>query len=494
MTQYRFHIVGQDTKFSTRSFTGFEALSTPYRFELELSSPQLIEDVETLLWQSCEFKMSAARERTVRGMVTEVAVTHKVNNEYFYTLTMQPAFWGLNKEIGCEVYLATTVIDCISDVLAKPRVGLQISFDMKVSETYEEQEIICKYNESSFHFVSRLMEHYGLYYYFEDQDGVEKLVITDNKIVHQKLEADKYRYYGPTGLDQLERENTISQFVQQRKIQSKNVLLKSYNYEKPDLEVEGVASINDKGVGQQYVYGEHFTVRKQGNMLAKLKAEQLNTQANLCNAQAGDHQMAPGGTFTLNGHFIADLNQDYLIVSVTHKGQAGSAENDLSYENTIECLSTQYQYRCEEKTPKAKIVGLINATIDAAGSDPNKMMDDQGRYKVRLPFDLSNPNEGKASHWVRMLTDFSDSEGGVCFPLRKGTEVKLACEHGDPNRFVIVGAVTNPNTPSVVNETNVNDHVIKTPSGSTISMSDGPSSSEVHIFSGDGNSFIKITS
>ena len=79
-------------------------------------------------------------------------------------------------------------------------------------------------------------------------------------------------------------------------------------------------------------------------------------------------------------------------------------------------------------------------------------LDGQGRYKVKMPFDLSGRQEGKASHWLRMVQPYAGTDHGMHFPLHKGTEVLLTFVEGDPDRPIIAGAVPNPEKPSVIND------------------------------------------
>ena len=45
----------------------------------------------------------------------------------------------------------------------------------------------------------------------------------------------------------------------------------------------------------------------------------------------------------------------------------------------------------------------LNAKVDGAGSGQYAELDELGRYKVILPFDLSGRKDGKASAWLRMM-------------------------------------------------------------------------------------------
>jgi len=67
----------------------------------------------------------------------------------------------------------------------------------------------------------------------------------------------------------------------------------------------------------------------------------------------------------------------------------------------------------------------MNAIVDASGDSPYAEIDDEGRYKVVLPFDLSYKSGGKASRYVRMMQPYEGSDYGMHFPLHKGVEVLL---------------------------------------------------------------------
>ncbi|NIM98429.1 MAG: type VI secretion system tip protein VgrG, partial [candidate division Zixibacteria bacterium] len=57
-------------------------------------------------------------------------------------------------------------------------------------------------------------------------------------------------------------------------------------------------------------------------------------------------------------------------------------------------------------------------------------IDEQGRYKVVMPFDLSGAGQGKASRYIRMAQPYGGKNQGMHFPLHKGTEVIWACVDG----------------------------------------------------------------
>jgi hypothetical protein len=141
-------------------------------------------------------------------------------------------------------------------------------------------------------------------------------------------------------------------------------------------------------------------------------------------------------------------------------------EEQPYYRNSFVAIPGDVQYRHPKITEKPRFNGTINARIDAEGSGQYAELDDQGRYKVRLPFDINNAHkDGKASHWLRMAQPYAGENQGMHFPLHKNTEVLLTFIEGDPDRPIIASALPNPVSPSPVNSSNQTKSVIQTGRG-----------------------------
>ena len=173
----------------------------------------------------------------------------------------------------------------------------------------------------------------------------------------------------------------------------------------------------------------------------------------------------------IEDHFRDAFNQKYLVIDLEHHGNqcrvsGHGAADQLSEENGASIRQHIHRHPGQPPVPdraqneKAHFFGTMNAKIDAAGSGQYAELDDQGRYKVILPFDLSGRENGKASTFLRMMQPYAGSNHGMHFPLHKGTEVLLTFIDGDPDRPVIAGAVPNPDHPSLLKDENQSMAVI----------------------------------
>jgi type VI secretion system secreted protein VgrG len=284
------------------------------------------------------------------------------------------------------------------------------------------------------------------------------------------------------------------------------VRLKDYNYRKPSLEVTADAVVDDKSSGEVYLYGEHFRSPEQGQRLAKIRAQELLCGKQTFNGESTVPYLSPGYTFTLGSHYRGSFNQKYLTVEMTHEGsqsgfltaglqQALSAEEKKPfYRNQFSAIPAGVQFRPAQAAHKPRITGTLNAKIDAAGSGKYAELDERGRYKVILPFDLSGRKDGKASAWLRMAQPYAGQDHGMHFPLHKGTEVLLTFIEGNPDRPVIAVAVPNTETPSPVTAADQTMAKITTSGGNKIHIEDQEGSQRILMQTPTAGTFLRLGS
>jgi type VI secretion system secreted protein VgrG len=276
--------------------------------------------------------------------------------------------------------LNKTVPKIIEDVLKDG--GLtSLDFEFKLEKEYPKWEYICQYRESHLNFVSRWMEREGMYYYFEQAESGEKVIITDTKMAHTEMPEGKTMYYSPpSGLTEFHREEVIHAFICRQKMLPKTLRLKDYNYRTPSLEISGSAKVSADGRGDVYIYGEHFKTPDEGNQLAKIRAEELLCQEKQFHGESTIPYLRPGYLFDIEDHYRGSFNQNYLTIELEHEGsqtafllagiQKGLSEVEEQpyYRNSFVVIPSGVQYRHERKTEKPRFYGTLNAKIDAAGS------------------------------------------------------------------------------------------------------------------------------
>ena len=145
---------------------------------------------------------------------------------------------------------------------------------------------------------------------------------------------------------------------------------------------------------------------------------------------------------------------------------------DSPYRARFTSIPATVPFRPPRRTPWPRIDGVINAHIDADSNGDYAQIDGEGRYKVKLPFDVGTTKGLASSRWIRMAQAYAGPGYGNHFPQHKGTEVLLAHVDGDPDRPIIVGAVPNAVTPGTVMDKNASQSVMQTASGIRLELED----------------------
>ncbi len=478
-SQQRFSFVSRGSMppdtFGVVRFTGFEGLSTVYQFDIELISEDPAVDMNEVVQNPARFTILREEgDIPFYGIPISFEQMHEVDGMFFYRVVLAPRLWWLSQTYHNQVFLDKRVPEILETVLKDG--GLtENDFELRLEAEYRNWDYVCQYRESHLDFASRWMEREGMYYFFEQDGAREKLIITDSNLSHLPMPQGKIMYYSPpSALDSLAREEVIKDFCCRQNTLPSSVRLKDYNYEKPSLAIEGLADVYEEGRGEVYMYGEHFLTAEEGNRLANIRAQEINCWQRTYHGESTVPFLRPGFLLELSDHFRKDFNRDYLSVEVNHQGsqaaymlaglstELAEAEKQPYYVNRLTALPAAVQFRPQRKTSKARFYGTMHARIDAAGSGKYAEIDEQGRYKVILPFDRSGRFGGKASAWIRMMQPYAGPNQGMHFPLHKGTEVLLTFIDGDPDRPIIAGAVPNPETRSPVNNLNQTKSIIQT--------------------------------
>jgi type VI secretion system VgrG family protein len=502
----RFTFISQgmpDDTFSVVEFKGTEGISRLYEFDITLASDDPEIDLKGVLQNPAILTTKGSdQDLPIHGILGQFEQLHEVKGHYFYRALLVPRLWQADLYHENQLFLDKTIPNIIEEILKQAGLTTQ-DYELKLTNKYPQWEYICQYRETDFDFISRWMEREGIYFFFQQGEDSEKLIITDSSTAHEDIRGDATIPFTPPSGIVPEKEAIFTFLCRQKRLPNK-VILKDYNYRKPSLDLKAEAEVDASGRGDVYFYGEHFKTPEEGNGLAKIRAEEIKCRENVYHGESTAPNLCPGFFYELEDHYRQSYNQKYLIVEVEHEGhQTGSlwagvkkksakGEKKLTYANNFTAIQSDVQFRPERKTPKSRFYGTMNATIDAAGIGEYAELDELGRYKVKLPFDQSDMEGGKASRRVRMSQPYAGSEHGMHFPLHKGTEVLLTFVDGDPDRPVIAGAVPNPETASPVTSANQSESVIQTGGYNKIRFEDLLGSERIIMETPAANSWIRL--
>ncbi len=468
--------------FVVHSFTGNEGISELYHFDVLLVSEKTDINYDKILQKSCQLKVKGRNHSFLfNGIVSSLRFKEFQSGKALYQAVLVPQLFNLTLQNHSQVFLNSSLPDIIKSVLEVCNVS---NYDLRLKGSYQPMEYVCQFNETYYNFLLRWMEHYGLYYFFEQGEDGEKLIITDTSISHNMFEGSQLSYLPVSGLDDNVREDVVYNFIAEYSSVPKDVLVKDYSYQHPAMVLQGKAEVYEGGVGTYYNYGDSFQDPQDTAQIALVRAQAFQCRQTQMHGESLCLGMITGYSFSLQKHFHSEFNGDYLLTKVQHKArnrtafttamgtQRQSEEKKSVYSNSFTTIPLKQQFRKANETEKPRFYGMLSAHIDAAGSGKYAQLDKYGRYKVILPFDLSGRKEGKASSWLRLAEPYAGPNYGMHFPLLKGTEVLISFVEGDIDRPVIITAMFNFDKTNHVKDSNQPINSITTAGGNQIVMGD----------------------
>ncbi|MGD0526005.1 MAG: type VI secretion system tip protein TssI/VgrG [Polyangiaceae bacterium] len=456
------------------SVEGTEQLGQLYEFRVTIrhSEQALTEDqLSDLLLAPCSITLENGDP--IHGIAREVSIRESVPGRgALYEIVVVPTVWLLTISKLSRIFQQLSVAGMAADVLQ--RYGLTDHSDLRISGA--PRDFCMQYEESDWDYLQRWFEHEGYFYWFEHSASGEKLVVADDNAKTAPISGTATLPYREKADLQRTEDSVFDWRGLQRRIPAR-VILKDYNDQKPLLPMVGLADVDrQKGFGVFFEYGDNFDTTDAGNVLAKVRAERILTERLTLYGVTDCTRFHVGHSFELAEHFDEGQNRKYLITAIRHRaGLLPSEEGDREvsgYRAEFEAIPLATQYRPPRRTAWPSVHGVMHGHIDSDSAGTFSTLDDQGRYRVRFPFDSTGKVGESCSTWVRMAQQYAGSGYGSHHPLHKGAEVLVAFYDGDPDRPLIVGSVPNPVTPGPSTGANATQSIIKTHSGIQTTMDD----------------------
>lgn len=494
------------------AFDGHEALNRPYRFQIRVSVP-LADGLELGLDGATgqRAKLTIHHDRpdaphsTYSGTVAAFELVEDLAQHSIFRLDLVPKLWGLSLGEHSRVFIDMALPDILEKTLQDG--GLSSSdFELRLTGKYPALPHVCQIRESRLVFLTRWLERVGAYYFFEQGDDGEKLILTDSKSSHSEARTEPVRFV-PQGEDDVSAGEALRTFRWRHEVTPRRVTVTDYDPLHPQLAVTGSADATPASVGGDvhfFKVNEDRPERSESH--AKTRALEYLAGRTTCQARGRVFGLMPGFVFDLVEHPRGELNKAYLVTEIVHRGsearvaggpvRAGGGETISSdrplYECEVKLVDASQHLTPPSLTPWPRISGTVRARIDGSAESEFAQLDGHGRYLVRILLDESGLPDGAASTRLRMLQPHAGNPEGMHLPLRKGTEVQVGFLRGDPDQPVIVGVTPNKATPSPVVQANHSQNVLQTGGLSRIEIEDKQGSEYVDISTPPEKTFLHL--
>jgi type VI secretion system secreted protein VgrG len=431
-------------------FTGHEAISRLFGFHVDLLSANNSIVFTDIVGKQVTIKVSLAggNERFFNGYVSRFAQSGSDARFTHYQMEVVPWLWFLTRSADCRIFQNMTIPDIIQQVF-KDR-GFT-DFKNCLTGNYEPREYCVQYRETDFNFVSRLMEQYGIFYFFEHTDNEHTLVLGDSPTAHQSCPHQETAQYNASVGD-IDVDDIVTGWHMEQELRTGKYSLTDYNFETPSTSLLSsdptVFSVDGNGKYEIYDYPGDYLTKSQGDATTKLRMQEEETPHLVISGSSSCRAFTSGYKFTLQDHYRKDMNTEYILTEVQHVASAGGnytiddAAPGEQYSNHFTCIPATIPFRPPRITPRPFVQGPQPALV-VGKSGEEIWVDKYGRVVVQFYWDRLGNDDEKSSCWVRVSQPWAGKNWGAIWTPRIGQEVIVSFLEGDPDRPLITGRVYN---------------------------------------------------
>ncbi|TGB69395.1 type VI secretion system tip protein VgrG [Escherichia sp. E4930] len=431
-------------------FTYSIKLKTPDTLNLGYVSPAANLQLKPMVGKDLcvHIELDGGGKRYISGLVTAARVAGHQGRSVVYELRIEPWLKILTHTSDYKAFQNKNVVDILDEVLDE----YPWPVEKRLVENYPTRAWQVQYGETDFDFIQRLMQEWGIYWWFEHSENSHTLVLADAINVHKACADSPLVCYYQKGL-KLDKE-FIHTITANESLRSGQWVLNDFDFMKPrSLLKSTVANPRETGLAEYEHYewpGDYFT-KSEGEMLTRIRMEEQRSPGSRVQGSGNIRTLMTGFTFTLENYPTAEVNREYLLAQTTlfiqDNAQHSGQEQHFSYSTSFELHPTNEVYRPQRTLSKPHTKGPQSAIVTGpAGQEI--WTDKYGRVKVQFGWDRYGKNDENSSCWVRVSYPWAGKGfGGIQIP-RIGQEVLVDFKNGDPDL-----PIGDPDLPIIVGRT-----------------------------------------
>jgi len=422
-----------------------------FHFELDLLSSDPEVKFDQIIGQpvTIRVRLTGDKERFFHGVISRFMQTGSDTGLANYRATMVPKLWLLTRTADCRIFQNEKIPDIVQAVIKENGIT---DIETVLNGTYAPRDYCVQYRETDFNFVSRLMEQYGLFYFFKHEEKKHILVLTDDLSAHKPCPEQEEVSWNPHGGESFD-EDVITSLQWEETFRFGKYAVTDYNFETPSTklmaEVKTKIAVGGNEKFEIYDYPGEYGKKAEGDGIAKIRMEEEEAQYKVITGSGGVRVFTSGFTFTLQDYVRKDMNGKYLLTQVQHVASVGNTYDtgvggggQDEYSNSFTCIPAKIPFRATQVTPKPMVQGPQTAVV-VGKSGEEIWTDKYGRVKVQFHWDRYGKKNEESSCWVRVSQNWAGKNWGAMFIPRMGQEVIVEFLEGDPDQPIITGRVYN---------------------------------------------------
>ena len=381
---FRLDIPNLSHTLNVLSFTGIEAISRPFAFELEVVSDCSDLDLQSLMYRSAWLSFADSKSG-INGQIHGAGHSHRGPNLGQYRLSLGPRLACLGLRFNQRIFQCLSAPQIIARILKEHGIRND-ALRFELNGSYPERSYCAQYHESDLQFVQRLCEEEGIHYHFQHCERRHVLVFGDSQGGFRRGPGC-YFQTAITG-------HRVNRFTV-----------------KGDLDP----------------YGQRTQQRAEG--------------------ESTSPALRSGQLLPLSGHPYGDWNHLWLLTEVRHRGNQVHVFDELSigvvgprlpYSNQFQATPWEVGFRPPAPAPRPRMFGVQRAQVvgpiaDQVYSDP------LGRISVRFDWGHQGHGAHHAICWLPVAPTLADT-----LP-RVGMRVLVSFVDADPDQPLVTACLPSSN-------------------------------------------------
>ncbi|MCQ3178410.1 type VI secretion system tip protein VgrG [Salmonella enterica subsp. enterica serovar Indiana] len=423
-------------------------LKTPDTLNLGYVSPAANLPLKPMVGKDLcvNIELDGGGKRHISGLVTAARVVGHEGRSVTYELRMEPWLKLLTHTSDYKAFQNKTVVDILDEVLAE----YPYPVEKRLVESYPVRTWQVQYGETDFDFLQRLMQEWGIYWWFEHSEDSHTLVLADAISAHKACPDSPLVEWHQEGL-KLDKE-FIHTITANESLRTGQWVLDDFDFTKPrSLLANTVANPRETGHATYEHYewpGDYFD-KSEGEMLTRIRMEAQRSPGSRVLGGGNIRTLMTGYTFTLENYPTAEVNQEYLLMQtllfVQDNAQHSGQDQHFTFSTRFELHPTREVYRPQRTISKPHTKGPQSAIV--TGPAGQEIWTDQyGRVKVQFSWDRYGKMDENSSCWIRVSYPWAGKGFGMIQIPRIGQEVLVDFKNGDPDLPIIVGRTYNQDT------------------------------------------------
>ncbi|EIL5658338.1 type VI secretion system tip protein VgrG [Salmonella enterica] len=423
-------------------------LKTPDTLNLGYVSPAANLPLKPMVGKDLcvNIELDGGGKRHISGLVTAARVVGHEGRSVTYELRMEPWLKLLTHTSDYKAFQNKTVVDILDEVLAE----YPYPVEKRLVESYPVRTWQVQYGETDFDFLQRLMQEWGIYWWFEHSEDSHTLVLADAISAHKACPDSPLVEWHQEGL-KLDKE-FIHTITANESLRTGQWVLDDFDFTKPrSLLANTVANPRETGhaIYEHYEWPGDYFDKSEGEMLTRIRMEAQRSPGSRVLGGGNIRTLMTGYTFTLENYPTAEVNQEYLLMQtllfVQDNAQHSGQDQHFTFSTRFELHPTREVFRPQRTVSKPHTKGPQSAIV--TGPAGQEIWTDQyGRVKVQFGWDRYGKMDENSSCWIRVSYPWAGKGFGMIQIPRIGQEVLVDFKNGDPDLPIIVGRTYNQDT------------------------------------------------